>query len=206
MKSSTCYIFSLLFLSHWFSQVVTNFTFTSEIYVILLLLKCLPSNATKKSLVKNAEYKLEETFSDVIWDVHLGLIILLSVPICQQLPRVTSLYFFSFHNCRWNLPALFVDNCQILLNNEVPLLKAGNYSLAGNKIQSTLQAVLTLVFYPFIFVAPIECTNSSILTGKNTYCTTFKNMWFKPVKLISINGSGFLSQVKSNLFKYQSTM
>ena len=29
-------------------------------------------------------------------------------------------------------------------------------------------------------------------------------MWFKPVGLISINGSGFLSQVKSSLFKYQS--
>ena len=94
----------------------------------------------------------------------------------------------------------------MLLNNWLPLLKAGNYSFASNKLQSTLQAVLTLVIYPFIFVSSIECTNSSILTGKNTYCTTFKIMWFKPVVLISVNGSGFLSQVKSNLFKYQSTM
>ena len=45
--SSTCYIFLPLYFFHWFSQVVTNFTFTSETYVILLLLKCLPSNATK---------------------------------------------------------------------------------------------------------------------------------------------------------------
>ena len=64
--NSTCYIFSPLFLFHWCSQVVTNFTFTSETYVILLLLKCLPSNATKKSLVKILEHKLEETCSDVI--------------------------------------------------------------------------------------------------------------------------------------------
>ena len=64
--NSTCYIFSPLFLFHWCSQVVTNFTFTSETSVILLLLKCLPSNTTKKSSVKNVEHKLEETFTDVI--------------------------------------------------------------------------------------------------------------------------------------------
>ncbi len=64
--NSTCYIFSPFFLFHWCSQVVINFTFTSETYVILLLLKCFPSNATKKSLVKIVEHKLEETFSDVI--------------------------------------------------------------------------------------------------------------------------------------------
>ena len=39
----------------------------------------------KKSLVKSVEHKLEEAFSDVIWDVHLGRFILLSVPISQQL-------------------------------------------------------------------------------------------------------------------------
>ena len=33
--------------------------------------------------------------------------------------------------------------------------------------------LLTLVIYPFIFVASIDCTNSSFLTGKNTYCTIF---------------------------------
>ena len=120
-----------------------------------------------------------------------------------DLPLFTSLVFSTD---RWNLPALFVDNCQMLLNNLLPLLKVGNFSLASNKLQSTLQAVLTLVIYPFIFVASIECTNSSILTGNNTYCTTFNNMWFKPVGLIPIHGSGFMSQVKSNLFKYQSTM
>ena len=44
----TCYIFSPFFLLHWFSQVVTKFTFTSETYVLLLLFKFLPSNAAKK--------------------------------------------------------------------------------------------------------------------------------------------------------------
>ena len=57
--SSTCYIFSPLFLLHWFSQVVTSFTFTSETYAILLLFKFLPSNAAKKLLVKNVEHKVE---------------------------------------------------------------------------------------------------------------------------------------------------
>ena len=120
-----------------------------------------------------------------------------------DLPLFTSLVF---SNDRWNLPALFVDNCQMLLNNKLPLVKAGNSSLASNKLRSILQAILTLVFYPIIFVASIECTNSSFLTGKNTFCNTLKIMWFKQVGLISKNGSGFLSEVESNLFKYQSTM
>ena len=105
--NSTCYIFSPLFLFHWCSQVVTNFTFSSETYVILLVLKCFPSNATKKSLVKIVEQNLEETFSDVIWDVHLGRFILLSVPISQQLHRLTSLYFFSFLNRPLKLDCTF---------------------------------------------------------------------------------------------------
>ena len=53
-------------------------------------------------------------------------------------------------------------------------MKAGSYSLASNKLQSILQAILILVIYPFIFVASIECTDSSILTGMATFCTTFK--------------------------------
>ena len=57
--SSIRYIFSPIFLLHWFSQVVTNFTFTSETYVKLLLLKFLPSNAAKKLLVKNVEHEVE---------------------------------------------------------------------------------------------------------------------------------------------------
>ena len=108
VKSSTCYICSPLFLFHWFSQVVTNFTFTSEAPVILLIFKFLPSNPPKKRLVKNVEHKLEEAFSDVIWDVHLGRFILLSVPISQQLPRLTSFYFFSFLNWSLKLDCIFL--------------------------------------------------------------------------------------------------
>ena len=57
--SSTCYFFSPLFLLHWFSQVVTKFTFTSETYVILLLFEFLPSNAAETLLVKHVEHKVE---------------------------------------------------------------------------------------------------------------------------------------------------
>ena len=92
--SSTCYIFSPLFLLHWFNQVFTKFTFTSENYVILLLFNFLPSNAAKTLLVKNVEHKVELAFFDGIrGDVQLGLFILISVPISQQRPRLTSLYF-----------------------------------------------------------------------------------------------------------------
>ena len=61
----------------------------------------------KKSLVKIVEHKLEETVSDVIWDVHLECFILLSVPISQQLSRLTSLYFFSFLNRPLKLDCTF---------------------------------------------------------------------------------------------------
>ena len=98
VRSITCYLFSPLFLFHCFNQVATIFTFISETSLILLLLKCLPSNATKKSLVKIVEHKLEEAFSDGIRNVQLGRFILLSVPISQQLLRLTSLSFFSFLN------------------------------------------------------------------------------------------------------------
>ena len=76
VMSNTCYIFSPLFLFHCSSQVATNFTFTSETSFMLLLLKLLPSNGLKKLLVKIVEHKL-------------GRFILLSVPIPQQLPRLT---------------------------------------------------------------------------------------------------------------------
>ena len=92
--SNTCYIPSPSFLFHCFSQVATNFTFTSETPLILLLLKYFPSNATKKSLVKIVEHKLEEAFSDGIRNVQLGRLILLTVPNSQHIPTLTSLSFF----------------------------------------------------------------------------------------------------------------
>ena len=95
--SNICYIFSPLFLFLCFGQVATNFTFTSETSHKLRLLKWLPPNATKKLLVKIVEHKPEEAFSDSIrGHVQLGRFILLSVPIYQQLPRLTSLSLFSF--------------------------------------------------------------------------------------------------------------
>ena len=89
--SNTCYNFSPLFLFHCFSQIATNFTFTSEKPLILPFLKCLAPNGTKKSVVKIVEHKPEEAFSDGIRDVQLGRFFLLSVPTSQQLPRPTSL-------------------------------------------------------------------------------------------------------------------
>ena len=67
---NTCYIFSPLFLFKCFSQVATNVTFSSEISLILLLLKYFPSNVTKKQLVKNVEQKLEDAFSGGIREVQ----------------------------------------------------------------------------------------------------------------------------------------
>ena len=96
--TNTCYIFSPLFLFHCTSQFATNFTFTSENSLILLLLKCLPPNATKKSVVEIVEHKLDETISDGIQDVQLGRFILLSVPNSLQLPRLTFFDFLSFLN------------------------------------------------------------------------------------------------------------
>ena len=43
---------------------------------LLFLLKCLSSNAMKKSRVKMVEHKLEETFADGIRDVQQGRFIL----------------------------------------------------------------------------------------------------------------------------------
>ena len=52
--------------------------------------------------------------------------------------------------------------------------ESSKYSLASNKLQSTtLHAIFTLVIYPLIFVASIECPGYTILTGKNTHCITF---------------------------------
>ena len=101
VMSHTCYIFSPFFLFHCFRQVATNFTLTSETSVTLLFLRCLPSNAKKKLIVKIVEHKLGAFFDGLRRYVQLGHFILLSVPISQQLPRLTSFYFFSF--LKWPL-------------------------------------------------------------------------------------------------------
>ena len=100
--SNTCYMFLPIFLFLCFNQLVTSFTFASKTSSILLLLKSLPSNATKKRLVKIVEHKLLEVLPHSIrGDVRLGGLNLFSVPIHQQLPKLTSLYFFSF--LKWPL-------------------------------------------------------------------------------------------------------
>ena len=106
--SNNCYINLPFFLFHCISHVAANFMFTSKISVILLSLKGFPLNATRKLLVKFEEHKLEEAIFDSIQrDVPLGHFFLLSVPISQQLPRRTSLYFFVFLECRLKLDCTF---------------------------------------------------------------------------------------------------
>ena len=54
---------------------------------------------TKKLLVKIVGDKLQEEFYDGIGKgAQLELFILLSVPVSQQIARLTSLYFFNFSN------------------------------------------------------------------------------------------------------------
>ena len=93
---NACYIFLPLFFSHSFSQVATNFTFTPETSVILLLLKCVPSNTMKKLPVKIVEHKLEAFFDGIRRDVQLGHFISLSFQFLNNfpdLPLFTSLVF-----------------------------------------------------------------------------------------------------------------
>ena len=174
VMNSTCYIFPPLFLFHWCSQVVTNFTFTSDTYVIQLSLKCFPSNATKKSLVKIVEHKLEETFSYVIWDVHLGRFVLLSVPISQQLPWLAWLYFFSFLNRSLKFDCTFSwqhsGGSERLFTPE-----SWKLFIASNKLQCTLYTIFIRVICTLIFVASIDCPSSPTFAGKNTYYTIFSS-------------------------------
>ena len=111
-------------------------------------------------------------------------------------PLFTSLVF---SHDPWNLTALIVGNSQVLLNNE-PLLKAGS-SLTRNKLESNHHANFTPVIYPIISVASIECPDSAILTDRNSNFFYFQVMLFKSVGLVSIYGSGFLSQVNSSFFR-----
>ena len=69
---NTCYL-NLSFFFHDFSQVASNFTFTSETSFILLLLICVLSNAMRKSLVSIGEDKLGEIlFGGIRRDIQLG--------------------------------------------------------------------------------------------------------------------------------------
>ena len=98
-ERTICYLILPFLLLHGFSQVASNFTFTSETSVLRLILKCFSSKATKKPCVKIGEDKIEEVLIHGIRrDVQLGHVVSLYVLSSQQLPRLTSLYFFSFLN------------------------------------------------------------------------------------------------------------
>ena len=57
---------------------------------------------------KFVEHKVEEAFShSTPWDVQRWSFILLNFPISQQLPRLTSLYFFSFPKLPLKLNSTF---------------------------------------------------------------------------------------------------
>ena len=88
-----------------------------------------------------------------------------------DLPRFTSLVFSIG---RWNLTAPFLDIIQGVLNN-YSHLKAGIYSLASKKLQSTLYTIFSRVICTLVFVASIDCPSSPTLAGKNTYYTIFSS-------------------------------
>ena len=166
--SSTCYTFSPLLLFHRFSQVVTNFAFTSKTYAMLLLL------AAKKLLAKNVEDKLNWVFFDGIRGVvQLRHFVLFSVPISQQFPRPTSLYLFCFLEWPLKLDCTFPWQLTGAFE-QLTCSESWKLSSCKQKVTNIFRAILTLIIYPFIFIVSIECMDSSVSTGKNTYCTTFK--------------------------------
>ena len=115
---NTWYIFPQLFLFHCFRQVATNFTFTSETSVLLLLLKCLPSNSKIKLFVKKVEHNWKKPFLTVYeemfnWDT-------LFYSVFQFLKYSTDFPIFIslvFSNDYWNMIVFFVENNQVVLKH-----------------------------------------------------------------------------------------
>ena len=86
--SISSYIFLADFFFHRFSQVATKLPFVSETSAIILIPKCLPSNAKKNSFVKIVEHKLAEAFLDGIQrDFQLEHFHLLNVPIYSTISQ-----------------------------------------------------------------------------------------------------------------------
>ena len=105
--SNTCYIFPPLIFFHCFSRVATNFTFTSETSLILLLLKCLSSNATKKFTRENCE---TQTKRNIFWRqmrCSTGTLHFTQCPNFSTTSRLASVYFFSFLNWPLKLDCTF---------------------------------------------------------------------------------------------------
>ena len=171
--SNTSYVLSPLFLFLCFSQNANNFRYTPETSPILLLLNCLSPNATKRLLVKlwNTNYK--KHFPTAYQEMFNGNDSFCSISqFLNNFPRLTSLYFFSFPN--WQLKL----NCTIRWQQSGDFEKltsseSWKFFFATNKLQNTLHAPVTLAIYPLMFAASIENPDSTTLTGKNTYCTTF---------------------------------
>ena len=136
--------------------------------VILPLVKCLPSNSSRKLFVKSVEHKPEEEFSDGIrGDVQLGHFILLIVPFSQQVSRLTYLYFFSF--LKWPLKLdCFFRWRQSHGSEQLTTPEIWFSFPESNKIQSTLPANFSLVTYLLFLVASIKCPDSTTFTGTNT--------------------------------------
>ena len=80
--------FSQLFFLHCYSQVASIFTFISDLSVNLIILKCLRSIESKKSLLTNVESKLQNLILLItIGDVKLEHCIVPSVPISPKNPK-----------------------------------------------------------------------------------------------------------------------
>ena len=81
--------FSPLFLLHCFSQVVSIFTFISDLFVRLLILECLRSMETKKLHMRIVVPKLQSLILPVTRrDVQLEHCIVPPVPISRQSPKM----------------------------------------------------------------------------------------------------------------------
>ena len=132
--SYTCYIFSPSLPFHCFSQVATSCTFTSETSLILLLPKSFLSKATKTISLENCGTQTRRNF-------------------CWRHTRRCSIGTLHFTPCP-NFPTTLLKwplkrDCTFCWQHSsgfehLLFLKAENYSLASNKLQSTLYAIFTL--------------------------------------------------------------
>ena len=136
--SSTCYIFHQYFFCIGSVKLLQNLRLLPKLMLYYYYL-----NFYKPFLIA-----WEEMFN---WDASFYSVSQL-LNYFPDLPLFTSLLF---SNDRWNLTAPFLDNSQVVLNNW-SLLKAGNYCLTSNKLQSILHAIWTRVIYTLIFAASLS--------------------------------------------------
>ena len=136
--SEICYIFAPIFLLHCFNQVLQSWrcfrNFSQNTITQMSFMKC-NDKITNENCGTQTKRIFLTAYEEVVnWDTSF-------YSVSRLLNNFPDIHLFTssvFSNDRWNFNALFVDNSQVLLINE-PLLKAGIYSLASNKLQSTLQ-------------------------------------------------------------------